>query len=552
MKGMNILLVYPKFPTTYWGFQHAMPFIGKRSSLPPLGLISLAALLPAHWRLRLVDLNTTELSDEQICWADAVFVGGMRIQAPSMHEVLARAKALGVTSAVGGPAPTTSPHEFPDADVVFCGEAEGRIEQLLSALTAHAEGAGSQVVPAPPAAERPSMQDVPIPRFDLLKLEHYASVAIQYSRGCPFRCEFCDIIEMFGRVPRLKSPVQIMNELDALRNLGWKNSVFVVDDNFIGNKKEVRKLLPHVTAWQKKHGYPFEFYTEASVNLASDDELIKSMVEAGFASVFLGIETPSPEALKGAQKTQNASMDLTEAVNHLTGAGLEVMAGFIVGFDEDGPDAFEAQREFIANSAIPLAMVGLLIALPDTALWRRLESEGRLRTTSEGDAFGRPNFVPTMDEESLIAGYSDLMRDLYTPEAYYKRCRAYVDRAARVPGLKSPQPWHFLTAARAILKIGIGSRRRGEFWKLIVHAARRAPHTIPWVFGHAVQGEHMIRYTQESVLPELADALADIRAEKQHPETLRVPQPIPSYDVPVRDLFKPRVPVLQPVAAAAE
>lgn len=549
---MRVLLVYPEFPITYWGFQHTMRLIGKRASLPPLGLISLAALLPTDWELKLVDLNTSQLSDDDLRWADAVFVGGMRIQAPSMHAVVARAAALGVTTVVGGPAPTTSPREFPDADVVFCGEAEGRIDRLLAALALHADGGGAQLVSAPAAAERPSMRDVPIPRFDLLELNHYASVAIQYSRGCPFRCEFCDIIEMFGRVPRLKSSEQIIAELDALKNLGWKNSVFFVDDNFIGNKKEARTLLPRVAEWQKDNGYPFEFYTEASVNLAGDDALVKGMVDAGFASVFLGIETPSPTALAGAQKTQNASVDLNDVVNRLTEAGLEVMAGFIVGFDEDGPEAFQAQKDFIAASAIPLAMVGILIALPDTALWRRLAGEGRLRTTSEGDAFGRPNFVPAMDEETLIAGYADLLRDLYAPEAYYRRCHAYVNRAAKVPGLKRLQAWHLVTAARAIIKIGIASRWRGEFWKLILHAARQAPHTIPWVFGHAVQGEHMIRYTQESVLPRLAKALADARVEKAMPTVARAPAPAPApaFDVSAQALVRVRLPATEPAPAA--
>ena len=385
---MRVLLVYPRFPMTYWGFQHSMSLAGKGASLPPLGLVSLAALLPRDWDLRLVDLNIEELSDEDIQWSEAVFVGGMRIQGPSIHEVLARARKLGRRTVVGGPAPTTSPHEYEDADVLFQGEAEGRIESLVHALQRW-DGECIQLPPHAPA-DRPSVADVPPPRYDLIKGSQYASVSIQYSRGCPFSCEFCDIIEMFGRTPRVKTPDQIIAELEVMYAEGWRGSVFFVDDNFIGNKAEVRKLLPILEAWQKERGFPFSLYTEASVNLARDPKMVASMVAAGFFSVFLGIETPDTETLAHTQKKQNTCVDLDQAVNDLTAAGLEVLAGFIVGFDEDGPQAFQVQREFIQASAIPLAMVGILTALPDTQLWRRLEREGRLRETSGGAHVLRP------------------------------------------------------------------------------------------------------------------------------------------------------------------
>ena len=512
---MKTLLVYPEFPISYWGFQHAMPIVGKRASLPPLGLVTLAALLPKSWPLQLVDLNVTELTDESIPWADVVMISGMRVQAASMHDVIARARSLGRRTVVGGPAPTTAPSEFADADLIFVGEAEGRIDQLVAALEA---APGTQRL-LRPRDERPSIVDRPVPRFELLDLDAYTSVSIQYSRGCPFSCEFCDVIEIFGRVPRLKSAAQIVEELETLYQLGFRRPVFFVDDNFIGNRKAVQALLPELKRWQEKRGYPFEFFTEASVNLAKDERLLAAMVEAGFCSVFVGIETPSVEALRDTGKMQNLALDLTEAVNRLTRAGLEVMGGFIVGFDSDGPHSFELQRRFIEASPIPLAMVGLLMALPGTALSRRLESEGRLRVQATGDQFGRTNFAPVMDEAELLQGYRKLMADLYAPAAYYARCRRFVENAKATPGNKR-FAWHYLaTLARAMVVIGLlrpGSRR--HFWRLFFKAALTARHQFPWTIAHAAMGEHMIRYTKEVVLPRIDLALAALAEERASQE----------------------------------
>jgi radical SAM superfamily enzyme YgiQ (UPF0313 family) len=506
---MKVLLVSPEFPITYWGFQYSMSLTGKRANLPPLGLISLAALLPTDWDLHLVDLNVARLKDKQIRWADAVFVGGMRIQAASIHQVVARAKRLGKRTVVGGAAPTTAPEEFGDADAVFVGEAEGRIDELVRYLERPAPG-HCQLLPQ--TSKRPAMETVPVPRFDLLEIKRYSSISLQYSRGCPFSCEFCDIVEIFGRVPRLKAPKQVIAELDEIHRLGFGGSVFFVDDNFIGNKRAASRLLEEIATWQEARGYPFELFTEASVDLASSPTLVDAMVRAGFAAVFLGIETPSTDALAKAGKRQNLRLDQAAAVEKITAAGLEVMGGFIVGFDQDDADTFTAQKGFIEPAPIPLAMVGLLMALPGTALSRRLEREGRLRRDASGDQFGRPNFEPVMDEGALLEEYARLLGDLYSPEAYYRRCEAYVDRAARAPGRKRVNLWHLIIFARAVIKIGIFSRWRRHFWRLVGRAIRRAPHTLAWAVGHAVMGEHMIRYTANHVLPRIERALADLRS----------------------------------------
>jgi radical SAM superfamily enzyme YgiQ (UPF0313 family) len=507
---MNILLIHPTFPVTYWGFQYALPFSSAKAMLPPLGLITLAALLPDDWELRLIDLNVEPLDDDAIRWSDAVFVGGMRVQAPSMHEVLQRARSLGRLTVVGGPAPTTSPSEFAEADIIFQGEAEGRIDELVAALRAPR---GSIRLLANDG-EAPDMTESPIPRYDLLNLEHYDAMSLQYSRGCPYRCEFCDIIEIYGRVPRVKSTQQVLAEMDVLKALGWRSAIFVVDDNFIGNRKALRQMLPKLAAYQRAQEQPFDLSTEASVNLAADDWLIENMVEAGFSQVFVGIESPSEAALKATQKTQNLRVDLLAAVEKLSSAGLEVMAGFIVGFDQDGPEVFEAQRAFIQASPIPIAMAGLLMALPGTQLWRRLSVEGRLRRQATGDQFARPNFEPAMDEGVLLQGYARLLADLYAPAAYFARCEAHAMRAPKVPGASRIRLRDLLRLVRVIGVLGVVRPYRRHFWRLLLRTLIKAPHNLRRAMVLAVLGEHMIRYTQEDVLPRLEQAVAEVRRER--------------------------------------
>ncbi|MCA9674423.1 MAG: DUF4070 domain-containing protein, partial [Myxococcales bacterium] len=414
---MRILLVHAEFPRTYWGFQYALSITGRRATMPPLGLCTVAAHLPAAWPVRLVDVNVEPLRDDDLRWAEAVLIGGMLIQAPSMQAIVARARRHGRRTIVGGPAASSSPELFDDADVVFVGEVEGRDAELRAAIEGRQRGELA-------AAARPSLAGSRPPRLDLLRQDRYTTMALQTSRGCPHACEFCDVVEIFGRTPRVKDTAAVLAELDQLDQLGWRGTVFVVDDNFIGNLKAARQLLPAIATWQRDHGHPFEFYTEASVNLAREPALLATMVDAGFTSVFVGIETPSLAALREVGKMQNLRLDLRDAVDRITAAGVEVMGGFIVGFDSDDETCFAAQRAFLADAPIPLAMVGLLTALPGTALWRRLDGERRLRHRSSGDQFDRPNFAPAMDERALLDGHADLLAELYSPEAYLRRCQA--------------------------------------------------------------------------------------------------------------------------------
>ncbi|HZN06307.1 MAG TPA: radical SAM protein, partial [Pyrinomonadaceae bacterium] len=352
---MKVLLVNPEFPDTYWSFRHALPFEGKRSVFPPLGLLTVSGLLPKTYERRLVDLNVEPLKDSQIEWADMVFITGMLAQKQSLHETVERCRKRGKRIVLGGPYVTSTIEELPYADHIFQGEAETTLPEFFEDLE---NGTAKRTYKA---AERPPMSITPIADFGLVNMKKYSCMSVQYSRGCPFSCEFCDIIEIYGRVPRTKSNQKILAEFDELKRLGWRGPVFIVDDNFIGNKKNVRLLLPALVEWQKKHGYPFSLLTEASVNLADDDDLLTAMKDAGFRRVFLGIETPVEESLKEAQKSQNRG-DLLNSVRKIQNHGMEVMGGFIVGFDNDPDDIFERQIKFIRESAIPMAMVGMLNA----------------------------------------------------------------------------------------------------------------------------------------------------------------------------------------------
>src|ERR1051325_3267225 len=346
---MKILLVNPEFPDTYWSFRYALPFEGKRSVFPPLGLLTVSALLPRSSERRLVDLNIERLKTSQIEWADMIFITGMLTQKVSLHEVVQRSKRMGKKIVLGGPYVTSTIEELPDADHIFQGEAETTLPQFFKDL---ARGEAKRTYKA---LERPPMSLAPVPDFAIANLKKYSCMSLQYSRGCPFSCEFCDIIEIYGRVPRTKSNQQMLAEFDALLNLGWRGTVFIVDDNFIGNKKNVRQLLPELARGQKAHGYPFSLLTESSLNLADDEPLLASMRDAGFRRVFVGIETPVEESLKEAQKSQNRG-NLLNSVEKIQSYGMEVMAGFIVGFDNDPIDVFQRQVDFIRRSAIPLAM----------------------------------------------------------------------------------------------------------------------------------------------------------------------------------------------------
>jgi len=463
---MRVLLVNPEFPDTYWSFRHALPFEGERCAFPPLGLLTVSALLPASWERRLVDLNVQRLRPSDIEWADMVMATAMLVQKDSLRDVVRRCKAMGKRVVLGGPYVTTTVEDLPEADHIFRGEAETTLPQFIEDL---ARGEAKQWYQA---VERPPLSATPLAHFHLVNRKRYSAMSVQYSRGCPFSCEFCDIIEIYGRVPRTKSNQQMLAEFDTLRDLKWRGNVFIVDDNFIGNKKNVRQLLPELAKWQKANGYPFSLITESSVNLADDEPLLESMREAGFRSVFVGIETPVEESLKEAQKSQNRG-NLLESVRKIQSYGMEVMAGFIVGFDNDPEDIFERQIDFIRKSAIPLAMVGLLNALPETQLWKRLEREGRLLGEASGNNTTCTfNFKTRMDPALLIQGYQTIMRTIYSPREYYERALDSMRRTAhQLSVAKNYNVVSGLAAlTRIMVKLGVLDTERKEFWRFFTHA----------------------------------------------------------------------------------
>ena len=487
MRAMKVLLVNPKFPDTYWSFRHALPFEGKRSVFPPLGLMTVSGLLPKDCERRLVDLEIESLKTSQIDWADMVFITGMLAQKQSLHEVVERCRKRGKKIVLGGPYVTSTIEELPYADHIFQGEAETTLPQFFQDLE---RGTTKRIYKAP---ERPPMSLAPIADFGLVNMKKYSNMSIQYSRGCPFSCEFCDIIEIYGRIPRTKSNQQVIAEFDELKRLGWRGPLFIVDDNFIGNKKNVRLLLPAIIEWQKKNGYPFSLLTEASVNLADDDDLLAAMKDGGFRRVFLGIETPVEESLKEAQKSQNRG-NLLDSVRKIQSHGMEVMAGFIVGFDNDPDDIFERQIEFIRESAIPMAMVGMLNALPDTQLWKRLEREGRLlgADATGNNTIATVNFIPKMDVDTLIAGYQRIMRTIYKPSEYYRRA---LDSLQRVPqDVPEAHQYHGIKAVKAFVriafKLGVLDAERREFWRFFLGAARTHHDRMAELLRHAAMAYH--------------------------------------------------------------
>jgi radical SAM superfamily enzyme YgiQ (UPF0313 family) len=484
--AVKVLLVNPDFPDTYWSFRHALPFERKRCAFPPLGLLTVSALLPDSWERRLVDLNIESLKTSQLEWADMVFITGMLVQKESMREVVKRCNALGKKVVLGGPYVTSTVEELPKADHLFLGEAETTLPQFVEDLE---RGVAK---PTYQAVERPALSTTPIAHFHLANLRRYSAMSIQYSRGCPFQCEFCDIIEIYGRVPRTKSNQQILSELDALLELGWRGTVFIVDDNFIGNKKNVRQLLPALTKWQADHGFPFSFLTEASINLAEDENLLADMQRAGFRRVFLGIETPDPESLKEAQKGQNRG-DMIGSVKRIQSYGMEVMAGFIVGFDNDPNDIFDRQINFIRESAIPLAMVGMLNALPGTQLWRRLEKEGRLLGEASGNNTQCTlNFRTKMDPKRLIEGYQSIMSTIYKPAEYYQRALDSMKRT----GHHSPEPSRLdifgsiAAFSRVVLRLGLIDSNRKTFWQFFYTTIREHREQFAESMRLAAMGYH--------------------------------------------------------------
>jgi radical SAM superfamily enzyme YgiQ (UPF0313 family) len=414
---MKILMVYPRYPDTFWSFRHALKFISKKASFPPLGLLTVASMLPAEWEKKLVDLNVKALSNADLKWADLVFISAMVVQKESAIDVIARCRGLGIKVVAGGPLFTTGYEEFEGIDHFVLGEAEVTLPLFLADLAA------GQPKKLYLSGERPDINRTPLPMWSLIDMKQYSGMSMQYSRGCPFDCDFCDIIVLNGHEPRTKGRQQMIDELDALYHSGWRGSLFIVDDNFIGNKNKLKKeTLPAMIEWSKRKKYPFLFFTEASINLADDDELMELMAEAGFNRVFIGIETPNEDSLVECNKLQNKNRDLAASVKKIQNRGFEVMGGFILGFDNDPASIFSKQIRFIQQTGIVTAMVGLLNAPKGTKLYKRLKKEDRLLDDFTGDNTDYSlNFVPKMKIENLMAGYKNVLDTIYSPRQYYER-----------------------------------------------------------------------------------------------------------------------------------
>jgi radical SAM superfamily enzyme YgiQ (UPF0313 family) len=482
---VKVLLIYPEFPDTFWSFKHALKFIRKKSSAPPLGLLTVGAMLPSTWEKQLIDLNVRPLTQKDLGWADMVFISGMTVQRDSAKRIISRCKGEGIPVVAGGPLFTMEYDKFTEVDHFVLNEAEITLPEFLNDL---ANGETRRIYSTD---DYPDLRSTPPPLWTLLNKNQYDSMPLQFSRGCPFNCDFCNVTALLGHRPRIKSAEQILVELDGLYELGWRSSVFFVDDNFIGNRRYLKEeLLPALTRWRRgKTGY--SFHTEASINLADDNELIQLMVNAGFNKVFIGIETPDEISLQECNKGQNANRDLAKDVKHLQRSGLEVQGGFIVGFDADTESIFQRQIDFIQKSGIVTAMVGLLQAPPGTKLYERLKNENRLSGEMSGDNVdGSTNIIPLMGLEKLRDGYHYLMGQIYAPRQFYQRVKTFLKEYQPLK-VKTPLTWQQLLAFfRSIYHLGIVNRERRYYWDLLFWTLRERPSLFPNAVAMAIYGYH--------------------------------------------------------------
>ncbi|UCG66800.1 MAG: DUF4070 domain-containing protein [Deltaproteobacteria bacterium] len=484
---MKILLVYPKYLDTFWSFAGALKFISKKATHPPLGLLTVAAMLPKDWQKKLIDMNVTTLRDKDLEWADFVFVSAMSIQKASVKQVISRCKKMDIKVVAGGPLFTTEYEEFEDVDYFVLNEAEITLPPFLEDLR---NGCAQHIYTS---QELPDIQKTPLPLWNLIDMKKYAVMSIQYSRGCPYDCEFCNISALYGRKVRTKSKTQIMSELGDLYSQGWRGDLFFVDDNFVGRKRKLREeILPAIIEWMERKRHPFSFYTEASIDLSDDDELMQCMVKAGFTSVFVGIETPNEESLAECNKVQNRNRDLVASVKKIQKFGLQVVGGFIVGFDSDPPSIFERLSVFIQESGIVTAMVGLLNAPRSTSLYKRLVKEGRLLKDVSGDNTDFSiNFIPKMDYEILIKGYKKILSRIYSPEPYYRRVREFLREYK--PSQRKAFRFNLSYVGaffRTIWFLGIIERERVYYWKLFLWSLFRRPQLFHLALTFAIYGFH--------------------------------------------------------------
>jgi radical SAM superfamily enzyme YgiQ (UPF0313 family) len=486
-ENMKILLVYPETPITYWGFQHALKFISKKAAFPPLGLLTVAAMLPERFEIKLIDMNVETLKNDDIRWADYVFISAMVIQKESVRDVIGRCRKIGVKTVAGGPLFTAEFESYDEVDHLILNEGEITMTEFLHDLEF---GAPKHIYRS---TEWADMSRVPAPKWELINVKKYGSLNIQYSRGCPFNCEFCDITALFGHIPRTKSAGQLIDELDAIYHSGWRGDVFFVDDNFIGNKRKlINEILPAMIAWMDGHERPFRFLTEASINLADDDALMSMIVKAGFYNVFIGIETPDELSLSECKKIQNKNRDLIASIKKIQQHGLEVQGGFIVGFDNDKPSIFNRMVSFIQESGIVTAMVGLLNAPKGTSLYKRLQGEGRLTDEFSGDNTNfTMNFIPKMDRNELVNGYESIVSTIYSPKHYYERVLNFLktynpNRLAK----QDINPGNIFAFLKSIFRLGVFGKERRYYWKLLSWSFVRRPEVFPMAVRFTIYGFH--------------------------------------------------------------
>ena len=493
---MRILLVYPQYPDTFWSFKHALKFVSKKAAFPPLGLLTVAAMLPGEWEKKLVDMNVTRLTDEDIRRADYVFISAMVVQRDSVLEVIGRCKRLGTRIVAGGPLFTTGYEEFDGVDHFVLGEAEVTLPLFLEGLE---KGCAQPIYSSD---TRPDISKTPIPLWSLINMKNYSSMSMQYSRGCPFDCEFCDIVMLNGHTPRTKDKEQLLAELDALYRRGWRGGVFIVDDNFIGNRKKLKlEILPAIIEWRKGKKYPFPLFTESSINLADDEELMKLMVAAGFNTVFIGIETPNEESLVECAKSQNQNRDLVASIKKIQNYGLEVQGGFIVGFDSDPLSIFKSQISFIQKSGIVTAMVGLLSAPPGTRLFQRLKKENRLTKDFTGNNTDCSlNFIPKMNHDTLINGYKHILNTIYSPRQYYERVKTFLREYKPRRGTASRLQSHHIRAfIKSLWFLGIREKGRRYYWRLFFSTLLKQPRKFPISISLSIYGYHFRKVVEKYI-----------------------------------------------------